>query len=81
MAIRLRVVDGQLVALCAARSVPQEGDTYLDDGQHYALAEKFWLDYADEFKDPIDPGEETRRRIEQEEILDPPTGVQALSDD
>jgi hypothetical protein len=48
MAIRLRRTDGVLVALCAARSVPKLGDVYLDDGQHYALAEKFWRDYADE---------------------------------
>jgi hypothetical protein len=48
MSIRLRVVDGTLIALCAARSVPKLGDVYLDDGQHYALSEKFWRDYADE---------------------------------
>lgn len=45
MSIRLRVVDGHLVALCAARSVPKEGDTYLDDAAHMALARKLWLDY------------------------------------
>lgn len=49
MAIRLRRVEGAgLVAVCAARSVAQPGDVYLDDETHYALAEKFWLDYADE---------------------------------
>lgn len=47
MSIRLRVVDGTLVALCAARSVEKPGDVYLDDGQHYALAEKFWRDYPE----------------------------------
>lgn len=47
MAIRIRIVDGVPVALCAARSVAKPGDLYLDDGQHYALAEKFWKDYAD----------------------------------
>lgn len=45
MSIRLRSVNGVLVALCAARSVPKPGDVYLDDGQHYALAEKFWREY------------------------------------
>lgn len=46
MAIRLRVTaDAGLIAICAARSVPMPGDVYLDDGQHYALASKFWLDY------------------------------------
>lgn len=48
MSIRIRVVDGVMVALCAARSVPKPGDVYLDDAQHYALAEKFWRDYAKE---------------------------------
>lgn len=47
MAIRLRRVDGTLIALCAARSVPKPGDLYLDDEQHLALAQKFWLDYPD----------------------------------
>lgn len=41
MAIRLRKVNGSLVALCAAETDPKEGDTYLDDGVHYALAAKF----------------------------------------
>lgn len=47
MAIRLRSIDGVLVAVCAARSVAKPGDVYLDDGQHMALARKFWLDYPD----------------------------------
>lgn len=45
MAIRLRQVEGQLIAVCAARSVAKPGDVYLDDAQHMALARKFWLDY------------------------------------
>ena len=45
MAIRIRVVDGVMVALCAARSVPKEGDVYLDDAMHYALSTKFALDF------------------------------------
>ena len=46
MAIRVRMMsDGWLVALCAAKSVEQEGDLYLDDGVHYALSQKFWRDY------------------------------------
>lgn len=48
MAIRLRTVDGIRVALCAARSISKENDIYLDDSDHYALAEKFWLDYKSE---------------------------------
>lgn len=49
MAIRIRVVDGVTVALCAAKSVPKEGDVYLDDNIHYALTVKFMADLAPAF--------------------------------
>lgn len=45
MAIRLRFVGGKLLALCAARTQPEPGDHFLDDGEHYALSQKFWRDY------------------------------------
>lgn len=48
MAIRIRTVDGVMVALCAARSVEKTGDVYLDDAQHHALAEKFAEDFQSE---------------------------------
>lgn len=48
MAIRLRRVEGVLVALCAARSVEKPGDVYLDDGAHQALADKFMEDFGSE---------------------------------
>lgn len=41
MAIRLRVVDGVTVALCAAKTDVCDGDIYLDDNAHYALMCKF----------------------------------------
>ena len=41
MAIRLRVVNEEWVALCAAKTKEIIGDVYLDDGMHYALACKF----------------------------------------
>ena len=41
MSIRIRVVDGETVALCAAATEPVEGDVYLDDAAHYALMLKF----------------------------------------
>lgn len=44
MAIRLRQVDGVLVALCAAKSVEKSGDIYLDGNTHHALYEKFLED-------------------------------------
>ncbi len=46
MAIRLRTVQGTRVALCAAETNSRQGDTYLDDGDHYALAAKFSRDWA-----------------------------------
>lgn len=53
MAIRLRKVEGTLIALCAAETDPQEGDAYLDDGIHYALAAKFARDWRDQTIDWI----------------------------
>jgi hypothetical protein len=48
MAIRIRNVNGFTVALCAAETDPQAGDTYLDDAQHHALSTKFGLDWHSE---------------------------------
>ena len=52
MAIRLRKVGGQWIAVCAVESDSQEGDVYLDDGQHHALTTKFSLDYELGIADP-----------------------------
>jgi hypothetical protein len=46
MAIRLRMVDGLMVALCAAETDPMQDDLYLDDAHHYALAAKFSRDWS-----------------------------------
>lgn len=48
MAIRIRVVSGYTVALCAAKTKAQKGDIYLDDGVHHALTTKFGLDFYEE---------------------------------
>lgn len=45
MAIRLRRVAGVLVAVCAADVGAEDGDLYLDDEVHHALAAKFARDY------------------------------------
>jgi len=47
MAIRIRLIDnqGHLVALCAAETEPKDGDIYLNDTIHQALADKFWKDW------------------------------------
>lgn len=54
MAIRLRKVKNKnaiggfsYVALCAAETKPESGDTYLDDGMHGALSEKFRKDFIE----------------------------------
>lgn len=74
MAIRLRKVEGTLVALCAAETDPHEEDLYLDDGIHYALAAKFardWrgktIDWAYEEDDRL--AETQKLRDAQEELL------------
>lgn len=48
MAIRLRSVGGVRVALCAAETDEMPGDLYLDDGDHYAIAAKYALDWQGE---------------------------------
>lgn len=45
MAIRIRNVDGMMVALCAVESDPKPDDLYIDDVMHYALAAKFAQDW------------------------------------
>lgn len=47
MAIRLRMVNGVRVALCAAKTFAEPDDVYLHDGWHYALAQKCWRDYEE----------------------------------
>lgn len=48
MAIRMRMVNGKFIAICAARSVGKDGDIYLGDVEHHALAEKFMEDFGSE---------------------------------
>lgn len=47
MAIRLRKINGELIALCAAESKSQMGDIYLDDNAHRALTGKFERDFME----------------------------------
>lgn len=48
MAIRIRKVDDEIVALCAAKTRSQKGDIYLGDGAHHALMVKFTVDLDSE---------------------------------
>ena len=45
MAIRIRVINGSTIAICAAKSEEKEGDVYLNDGVHHALTTKFGIDF------------------------------------
>lgn len=45
MSIRIRRTGNVTVALCGYETDPMDGDVYLDDGQHYALAAKFARDW------------------------------------
>ncbi len=45
MAIRLRKINDEMIALYAVESDQKLGDIYLDDNIHYALATKFQQDY------------------------------------
>jgi len=68
MAIRLRQTEVGLVALCAAKSVPKDGDIYLDDTAHHALSVKFDLDFASEGRmHGVYVGKEEALAIEREE--------------
>lgn len=48
MAIRIRNVNGCVIALCAAETDEKPGDIYLDDDIHHALTTKFGLDFESE---------------------------------
>jgi hypothetical protein len=48
MAIRIRKIDNEIVALCAAKTKAKKNDIYLHDGIHYALATKFANDFNGE---------------------------------
>jgi len=72
MAIRIRIVDGHFVAVCAARSKLRAGDFYyLCDAADRALRAKFLLDYESEGLLKSDTrdlvSEEERNRIRAEE--------------
>ena len=58
MAMRLRTINGVPVALCAAKSHPVQGDTYISDAFHYAISQKYWRDY-----DEIDIVDEEHTRL------------------
>lgn len=77
MAIRIRTINGVMVALCAARSVEKEGDIYLDDGIHHALSTKFALDFNGMFDSDLPHEENLKVLTAQEETVDNCEGCSA----
>jgi len=74
MSIRIREIDGEMVALCAAKTEAQEGDIYLNDCAHHALMVKFTADLESEGwlkkNAPID--EKVKELMLKEEIREKP---------
>lgn len=64
MSIRIREIEGETIALCAAKTEPKEGDIYLNDCAHHALMTKFTVDleYEGWLKEntPVDEKVKTR---------------------
>lgn len=48
MSMRIRQVEGSVIALCAVETDEEPGDLYLDDDVHHALANKFARDWDGE---------------------------------
>lgn len=76
MSIRIRRVKDEhgnphLLALCAARSIPQEGDIYLDDGAHHVLGKKFARDTHEMYKIELPYFDDELELVEREESNNP----------
>jgi hypothetical protein len=71
MAIRLRIVNGTRIVVCAACTVPKEGDIYLGDEWHGPLADKFARDFNDMHQCGHPYDENAARLVEQEESNNP----------
>lgn len=70
MAIRIRVVNGVTVALCAVETDAMEGDVYLDDTMHHALSTKFALDFHSEGFGYVPFDEEVRDVMSSQKLRD-----------
>lgn len=71
MAIRLRLINNTWIAICAARSMPKEGDVYLDDGQHHAVHAKVERDIHEMFGHNLPLDDEHAELVEIEESNNP----------
>lgn len=74
MAIRLRKTKDTLIALCAVEVDPKDGDIYLDDTVHYALAMKFARDWNTTWQSEIyNELNEIEKVRNAEEVFQSPT--------
>ena len=48
MAARIRTINGHRVAVCAALTLPESGDVYINDSDDHALRQKYLWDYETE---------------------------------
>lgn len=65
MSIRLRIIDGHPIALCAARSIAKPGDIYISDLWHGALMDKAARDFNEMYA--TDLSHEYESLVEAEE--------------
>lgn len=70
MAIRLRKIENTYVALCAVESDKKNGDIYLDDNMHHALATKFAIDFNSEGNYGIAFDEVVAELMESQKVRD-----------
>ena len=67
MAMRLRKIQGQWVAVCAAKTKAEPDDVYLDDCQDHAMRAKLSHDYRSEgFDMPVLNGELDKLMLDAE---------------
>lgn len=71
MAIRLRIADGKHIAVCAACTVPKDGDVYLGDEWHGPLSDKFARDFNEMYANDLPFDAEGARLVETEESNNP----------
>jgi len=48
MAMRIRTINGKVVAVCAAQHAPEHEDHYIDDEEDHAIREKIARDWSSE---------------------------------
>jgi len=70
MTIRIRDVNGIAVALCAAKTLPESGDIYLDDNAYHALNIKFEDYFVSEGVMAAHPDTLIRQTMQKVEVED-----------